>query len=258
MMDDGRPHLMPDTPCPEISVIIPFFNEAESAPHLLAELRVAMDALGASCEVLLMDDGSSDSTANVLHQAAAGWPAVRVFSFAQNQGQAAGLGFGFAHARGPICVTLDGDGQNDPADIAKLIAAVKQGADMAVGVRMNRQDSALRRRMSRLANRVRGWLLRDDVTDSGCALKALKREVAGSFLEIRTLYSFMPALAKAAGFSVVQVPVNHRPREKGVSNYGLGVMLWRPLLDMIGVWWFIRRRCADPSQIRMSQEGSRA
>ena len=111
--------------------------------------------------------------------------------------------------------------------------------------------------MSRLANRVSGWFLRDDIADSGCALKALKREVAAGFLEIRTLYSFMPALAKAAGFCVVQVPVNHRPREKGISKYGLGVMLWRPLLDMLGVWWFIRRRYTTPVMIRLKEEGPR-
>ena len=129
---------MPDIPLPEISVLIPFFNEEEAAPGLLRELRTTMDVQGVPYEVLLMDDGSSDSTMEVLKQAAADWPVARVFCFAQNVGQAAALGFGFSRARAAVCVTLDGDGQNDPADIPRLLAAVKEGAHMAVGVRVNR------------------------------------------------------------------------------------------------------------------------
>jgi hypothetical protein len=127
-----------------------------------------------------------------------------------------------------------------PADIPRLLAALET-ADMVVGIRQNRQDSGLRRRISRLANAVRSRVLRDGVRDSGCALKAFRREVVGALIPLRTLYSFMPAMAAASGFVVVQVPVQHRARQGGRSNYGLRVFLWRPLLDMLGMWWFTRR-----------------
>jgi dolichol-phosphate mannosyltransferase len=148
-------------------------------------------------------------------------------------------------ASSDLVVTLDGDGQNDPVDIAALLARLDEtGADMVAGVRVNRNDSWLRRRMSRIANRVRQWILRDGVTDTGCGLKAFRREVVDAFLPMRTLYSFMPALAVAGGYRVIEQPVRHRARKLGQSKYGLGVMLWRPLLDLLGVWWFTRRRFA--------------
>jgi dolichol-phosphate mannosyltransferase len=138
---------------------------------------------------------------------------------------------------------MDGDGQNDPADIATLCGALGE-VDMIVGIRAERSDSWLRRRMSRVANAVRGLVLRDGVRDSGCALKVFRREVVESFIPIRTLYSFMPALAVAGGHRVAQRQVRHRPRRAGKSSYGLRVMLWRPFLDLLGVWWFTRRRFA--------------
>lgn len=209
---------------------------------MLAELRGVLDSHGADYEVIAINDGSRDTTGDILAGLAAGWPQLRGYSFATNHGQSAGLMFGFSRARGQIIVTLDGDGQNDPADIPALLQHLDKGWDMVTGKRARRQDSGLRRRMSKLANMVRGRLLHDKVTDSGCALKAFRREVVESFIPMRTLYSFMPALAVAAGYKIDEVPVNHRPREAGQSNYGLRVMLWRPLLDMIGVLWFIQRR----------------
>jgi dolichol-phosphate mannosyltransferase len=146
-------------------------------------------------------------------------------------------------AQGRVLITMDGDGQNDPADIPKLIhILMTTDSGMAVGVRANRKDGWVRKRMSRVANTVRQGLLNDGVRDSGCALKAFHREVCTAFIPIRTLYSFMPALAVAAGFQVFELEVNHRPRERGVSKYSFGIMLWRPLIDMLGVWWFTQRR----------------
>jgi len=138
---------------------------------------------------------------------------------------------------------MDGDGQNDPADISSMLHLLNTtDAAMVTGLRANRKDSWLRHRMSRIANAVRQKILHDGVTDSGCALKAFRKEVLRSLIPIRTLYSFIPALAVAAGFRVIEVEVNHRPRKTGTSKYGLGVMLWRPVVDMIGIWWFIHRR----------------
>ncbi len=229
---------------PNVSVIVPFFNEEPNVAPLLAELRQALEAQALSYEVVAIDDGSSDGTAAALAQCAAGWPLCRVIPFRHNRGQAAALLAGMHATTGAVVVTLDGDGQNDPADIPSLLAALGD-ADMVTGVRAGREDSRLRQTMSRVANRVRGRLLRDGVSDSGCALKAFRREVVAAFIPIRTLYSFMPALAVAAGFRVVEQTVHHRPRTAGTSKYGLGVMLWRPLVDMLGVWWFASRRIPE-------------
>jgi dolichol-phosphate mannosyltransferase len=147
----------------------------------------------------------------------------------------------FNAVRGAIVVTLDGDGQNDPADIPAMLVRLDQ-ADLVVGVRAQRRDSTLRKTMSRVANGVRRRWLSDGVSDTGCALKVFRREVIASFLPIRTLYSFIPACAAAAGFRVVEYRVHHRHRTAGVSKYGLWTMLWRPLADMLALGWVLRRR----------------
>jgi glycosyltransferase involved in cell wall biosynthesis len=225
----------------EVAVVIPFYDEEENVAPLLAELRPVLEGLARPYQVLLVDDGSRDATAARLRAGAAGWPEARVLALERNTGQANALLRGIRAAQAPILVTLDGDGQNDPADIPRLLDGLKD-ADMVAGVRTERNDSALRRWMSRTANRVRARLLGDGLRDSGCALKAFRREVVDAFLPIRTLYSFMPALAVGAGFRVVEAEVRHRPRTRGDSKYGLRVMLWRPLVDLIGVKWFLSRR----------------
>jgi glycosyltransferase involved in cell wall biosynthesis len=226
---------------PVCSVVVPFFNEEANIRSLLQELRETLDLLPHSYEVIAVDDGSTDRTAAELKESANGWSQCGVLAFAKNRGQAAALISGFSRAKGDILVTLDGDGQNDPADIPRLLARLGN-ADMVAGVRIRRQDSPIRRMMSRLANLVRSRALGDGVSDTGCALKAFRREVVDAFIPIRTLYSFMPALAVAAGFRVVEEPVNHRPRRAGVSKYGLVAMSWRPFIDMLGVRWFLSRR----------------
>jgi dolichol-phosphate mannosyltransferase len=237
----------PSAPAPTYSVILPLFNESESVHPLLNELRQVVPELEGEVEILLINDGSRDSTKAILKEIGEHWPDCRVFNFETNRGQAAALYFGMLQARGDIIITLDGDGQNDPADIPRLLARlISSGADMVVGVREARQDSQLRRTMSVLANQVRRRLLNDHISDTGCALKVFRRSVCSSFIPIRTLYSFMPALALAAGFQVVEEKVRHRPRQKGKSSYGLGIMLWKPCLDMLGVWWFSKRRFQVP------------
>ena len=227
------------------SIVIPFHNEAANCREVLRELRPVLAALPAPAEVIAVDDGSRDATLAALREVAAEWPAVRVVPLVGNHGQAAALFTGMKLATAPIIIIMDGDGQNVAADIPRLLAALP-GADMVAGIRAHRNDSWLRRKMSRFANAVRGRLLGDGMRDSGCALKAFRREVVDSFLPLRTLYSFMPAMAVAAGFRVVQLEVQHRPRERGQSHYGLGVMLWRPALDMMGLWWWRRRRFPLP------------
>jgi glycosyltransferase involved in cell wall biosynthesis len=238
----GRPARQVES-CPACSVIIPFFNEEQNVAPLLRELWETLVSLDAAYEVILVDDGSTDGTAEELRKAAAGWEQCTVVAFERNRGQAAALMSAFGRANGRVFVTLDGDGQNDPADIPRLLARL-EGADMVAGVRTARKDSLLRRAMSRVANAIRSRVLSDGVRDTGCALKAFRREVAGAFLPMRTLYSFMPALAVAAGFRVVEEPVSHRPRREGKSKYGLIAMAWSPFIDMLGVRWFSLRRVA--------------
>lgn len=240
-------------PPPDVSIVIPFFNESEGARRLVNELQAAVENLEQSVEILLVDDGSTDSTAEELDRCARESSSCRVIRMGRNCGQAAALFKGMRQATAPVIALLDGDGQNVPADLALMLERLAtSGADMVAGVRVNRDDSWLRRRMSRLANAVRSRILGDGVSDTGCGLKVFKREVVDAFVPIRTLYSFMPALAAAAGFRVVEQPVQHRARVAGVSKYGLGVMLWRPLLDMLGVWWFTRRRFQLP---RVQEKG---
>jgi dolichol-phosphate mannosyltransferase len=228
------------TPSLELSIVIPFFNEAPNIAPLLAEVREAIAALGVAAEVIAVDDGSTDATGAGLEAIARNWPALRVERFAQNRGQAAALWHGFQQARGRWIAMLDGDGQNPPAELARLWA-LRETADLIAGARMGRQDSTLRRAMSLVANSVRRLLLRDGVSDTGCSLKLFRREVVKSFLPIRTMYSFLPAFAVAGGWTVHEIPVAHRPRRAGASKYGLRVMAVLPLLDLLSLCWLLRR-----------------
>ncbi len=241
----------------DLSIVIPFYNEQACAAEVLRELQEVLEALDRSYEVLAVDDGSTDETAAILRAATERDARIQHLRWNTNRGQAAALFWGLQRAAGPVVATLDGDGQNDPADIPVLLAGLDR-ADMVVGIRARRQDSRLRRWMSRIANTCRGRLLGDHMRDSGCALKVFRREVVDSLIPIQTLYSFMPALAAAAGYRLAQVQVQHRPRQGGVSNYGLWKFLWRPLLDLLGVWWFTRRRVKPPSRSIDSPRGPRS
>jgi glycosyltransferase involved in cell wall biosynthesis len=172
--------------------------------------------------------------------------------FSVNSGQAAALRHGFAVARGAWLAMLDGDGQNPPGELARLWP-LRTSADMIAGARVSRHDSMLRRTMSRVANATRRALLRDGVSDTGCSLKIFRREVAASFLPIRTMYSFLPAFAVAAGFTVREVPVAHRARRAGASKYGLRVMAFRPLYDLLLLAWRLRRSTRKRASARPSR-----
>lgn len=228
---------------PIYSVVVPFYNEAETAAVLIAEIGQAMGSLGEPWELLMVDDGSRDATGEILRQASETHANHRYLRLPRNRGQAAALSAGMHRARGRFVVTMDGDGQNDPADIPAL-AALLDSADMVVGIRAGRRDSFLRRAMSKFANAIRGRLLDDRMQDSGCALKIFRREVVPVLLPLKTLYSFMPALAKAGGFRLAEQPVNHRPRLGGKSSYGFVAFLWKPAVDLVGIWWFRKRSFA--------------
>jgi dolichol-phosphate mannosyltransferase len=232
---------------PHYSIVIPVYNEEDVVGTLLSELRSFASTWRNDYELLLVDDGSSDRTAEIIGNQFTDWSQGRLIQLSRNCGQAAALFYGMTRARGQIVILLDGDGQNDPKDIPNILAPLNE-VDMAVGIRVERRDSFVRRAMSRLANAARSRILRDGVVDSGCGIKAFHRRVVDAFIPMRTLYSFIPALAVSAGFTIRQVPVRHRPRRGGKSKYGVRQFLWKPLLDMAGVWWFARRRCPLPTE----------
>ncbi|HEX2855188.1 MAG TPA: glycosyltransferase family 2 protein [Opitutaceae bacterium] len=224
-----------------LSVVIPFFNEEAAAFQIVDELCQEMTHLENGWEAILVNDGSKDGTAAELERARARWPQCRVLHLAQNRGQGGALLHGIQAATAPIIGMMDGDGQNVPGDLHDLLPLLLQ-ADMVVGVRVDRHDSKLRHIMSRIANRVRGTLLRDGVSDAGCALKVFRREVVESFLPVHMLNPFMPAFAVSGGFRVIERAVRHRERQGGESKYGFRVMLWRPMFDMLALAWVLRRR----------------
>ncbi len=237
---------------PRISIVVPFFDEAEVAVRVVDEIGAAATALeaasgfswglpeGVGWEAILVNDGSRDQTGRELQRAAARWPQCQVLDLPKNQGQGIALFRGIQEARAPLIATMDGDGQNVPADIGALLRLIGQ-ADMIVGVRADRRDSRTRRGISRLANAVRRRLLRDGLSDAGCALKLFRREVAAGFRPLPMLNCFMPAFALAGGFRVIEHPVGHRARAAGRSKYGLRGMSWRPCADLLAVWWTLRK-----------------
>jgi dolichol-phosphate mannosyltransferase len=219
-----------------VSVIVPLFNEEENMSILQSELRAAL--AGVDHEIIFVDDGSIDRTAERIEKA----PNVRVIRFAKNAGQSAAIYAGLQAARGAIAVVIDGDLQNDPADIPRLLAEISRGADLVCGYRARRKDTLVKRLTSRIANAVRSRFTKDGVRDTGCTLKAMRRECLSALLPFKGMHRFIPALIKAAGYRLVEIPVAHRPRRFGQSKYGLGNRALRATIDMFGVRWLLSRR----------------
>ena len=224
------------TNSPSVSVVVPLFNEEENMSILQAELRAALGGL--DHEIIFVDDGSIDCTVERIENA----PNIRVLRFAKNAGQSAAIYAGLQAARGAIAVLIDGDLQNDPADIPKLLAEISRGADLVCGYRAQRKDTVVKRLTSRVANSVRSRFIKDGVRDTGCTLKAMRRECVGALVPFKGMHRFIPALIKAAGYRLVEISVNHRPRRFGRSKYGLGNRALRATIDMFGVRWLLSRR----------------
>jgi dolichol-phosphate mannosyltransferase len=228
---------MTQTPAsPEISVVVPLFNEEENVPILQSELRAALSGL--DHEIVFVDDGSVDRTVEQIETA----PNIRVIRFEKNTGQSAAIYAGLQAARGATAVLIDGDLQNDPADIPRLLAEIARGADVVCGYRVKRKDTVLKRLTSRIANAVRSRFTKDGVRDTGCTLKAMRRECVSALVPFKGMHRFIPALTKGAGYRLVEIPVNHRPRRFGESKYGLGNRALRATIDMFGVRWLLARR----------------
>ncbi len=228
---------------PEISVVVPAYNEVESLPPLFSELRVALEASARTWELIVVDDGSTDGTAAALEAESARDPRVVPLLLERNAGQSAALAAGLSRVRGAIVVTLDADLQNDPADLPELLAALEH-ADVVSGVRAQRNDDWVRRVSSKIANGVRRAVLGDPVTDIGCSFKAYRREVLEGLPMFVGVHRFLPALCVFRGARFAEVPLNHRARAHGVSKYGVGNRLWRGLADLNGVLWLRSRLVA--------------
>lgn len=224
---------------PELSIVVPAYNEEESLPVLVGEVRAAL--AGRAAEILLVDDGSTDRTTAVALALAAKDPALRVLRMTRNSGQSAALAAGWRAARGAVVVTLDADLQNDPAEIPRLLAKLDEGWDVVSGVRQNRQDTWVRLLSSRLANGVRNWATRDQVTDVGCTLRAARREFLVDLPMFTGMHRFLPTLLKMQGARTTEIPVNHRARRFGVAKYGIGNRLFRALADLLAVRWMQKR-----------------
>ena len=225
----------------DLSLVIPVYNELENLDPLVSELLEVLQPHGWAIEILLVDDGSDDGSSQKIAELSATHPEVRGLFFRANRGQTAAFDAGFKGARGDVVVTLDADLQNDPRDIPGLLAAVRE-YDAAVGYRSKRDDNWLRRISSRIANGVRNRLSDDDIIDTGCSLKAFRRQ---PLLEIKLytgMHRFLPTLLRMEGYRVVQQPVNHRPRVAGRGKYGLFNRVFRSFVDLLAVRWMKKRR----------------
>jgi dolichol-phosphate mannosyltransferase len=231
----------------ELSVVIPAHDEADNIGPLVGEVRAAL-AGAADYEVVVVDDGSTDATATRLQEIARDFPRLVVARHPASRGQSYAILTGVRTARSPWIATLDGDGQNDPQDIRKLIEALDAAARgeggplLVAGYRRRRRDTRLKRLSSRVANAVRGRLLGDRTPDTGCGLKLFEREAFLRLPHFDHMHRFLPALFLRAGGRVVSVEVGHRPRTRGRSHYGMWDRLWVGMVDLFGVWWLMRRK----------------
>ncbi|NLW80618.1 MAG: glycosyltransferase family 2 protein [Desulfovibrionales bacterium] len=225
-----------------ISLIIPVYNEEENLRDLYTEVVRAMSGQVWTWELVLVDDGSSDRSLDIIRGLAKEDGRVRYLSFESNCGQSAAFAAGFASAQGDVVITMDADLQNDPADIpAMLQVYVTQDVDMVIGWRVRRQDTVVKRYASRFANWVRNTVSRETVRDTGCSLKVMRTDLVKTIPMFKGMHRFLPTLMKLEGALVAEVPVRHRPRSKGVSKYGIWDRAWSAAYDLLAVRWMQKR-----------------
>jgi dolichol-phosphate mannosyltransferase len=237
-----------DTAAADVSIVVPVRNEADNVGPLIAEIAAALDGRW-NHEIIYVNDGSTDATAERLAELMKQRRNLRQIRHATSAGQSAAVRSGVRAARGAIVVTLDGDGQNNPVFLPDLISAIENGGGrvgLAAGQRVGRKDTGFKKIQSRVANGVRNAILRDGTRDTGCGLKAFRRDLFLAMPYFDGLHRFLPALVRREGYEIVYVDVIDRPRHSGVSNYGFFDRLWIGILDLAGVWWLIRRKKPTP------------
>jgi dolichol-phosphate mannosyltransferase len=238
----------PDAAAVDVSIVVPVRNEAGNVAPLIAEIAAALDGRW-RYEIIYVNDGSTDSTPAHLAEIMKQRANLRRIDHAISSGQSAAVRTGVRAARGAIVATLDGDGQNNPAFLPDLIAAIQEGGGrigLAAGQRIGRKDTGFKKIQSRVANGVRNAILRDGTRDTGCGLKAFRRDVFLVMPYFDGLHRFLPALVRREGYDIAYVDVIDRPRHSGVSNYGFFDRLWIGIMDLVGVWWLIRRKKPTP------------
>jgi dolichol-phosphate mannosyltransferase len=238
-----------DTAETAVSIVVPVRNEADNVAPLIAEIAAALDGRWIY-EIIYVNDGSTDATAERLVAAMRQRANLRQIRHATSSGQSAAVRSGVRAARGAIVATLDGDGQNNPAFLPDLVSAIERGGErigLAAGQRVGRKDTGFKKIQSRIANAVRNGILRDGTRDTGCGLKAFRREVFLALPYFDGLHRFLPALVRREGYQIAYVDVIDRPRHSGVSNYGFFDRLWIGIMDLAGVWWLIRRKKPTPA-----------
>ena len=229
---------------PQVSVVIPVYNEAENVSELQRELASALKEI--SHEILFVDDGSQDRTVDRIKRTSS----VRVLEFEKNAGQSAAIYAGLMAAGGNVLVLIDGDLQNDPHDIPRLLEEIDKGADLVCGYRANRKDTWFKRVQSQIANSVRSRFTKDGVRDTGCTLKAMRRECIEALVPFHGMHRFIPALIKGFGYKITEIPVTHRARLHGFSKYSFGNRALHATIDMFGVRWLLGRQI----KIRVKQD----
>ena len=227
---------------PDLSVVFPVYNEEENVPLLLAEIKKALAPHPWSYEIVAVDDGSKDRSVEVMRNLRSEYPTLRILRFEKNSGQTAALDAAWRAARGTYVVSLDADLQNDPADIpAMMQKLLDEKVDMVIGVRVNRQDTFARKMQSKIGNGVRNWITGDQITDTGCSLKMVRRACIDEVQLFTGMHRFLPTLIRMRGYKVIEMPVNHRPRQFGVSKYGAMNRAFRGLADCFAVRWMKTR-----------------
>ncbi len=225
---------------PYLSLVIPAYNEQENIPVLLERVGAALSQTGKEFEVLIVDDGSTDSTPKLLEEGMQKYPWLRILRMARNGGQSAAFEAGFKAARGEVIATIDADLQNDPEEIPRLLPML-DGYDMITGWRKDRHDTGFRRFQTRIANRVRNWLSDETIQDSASSLKLYKRQCVEGLKLYNGMHRFFPTLVKMRGYSVLETPVKHSQRYAGTAKYGLRNRAWRAFIDLLAVRWMKKR-----------------
>lgn len=238
-----------------LSIVIPIYNEEDNIGPLVARIREVMVGWDGTVEILFVDDGSSDRTLELLKEGQAADPRIRIIHFHRNMGQTAAMAAGFRLARGEVIATLDADLQNDPLEIPRL-AAMLTDWDAVCGVRTRRKDTLWKRISSRIGNGFRNWLTGDNIIDTGCTLKAYRRECLDGLELYKGMHRFLPTLIKMRGYRVTQVPVSHHPRLAGVTKYGTWGRLVKGFEDVLAVRWMKKNYIGFESNLQIIERDS--
>ncbi len=225
----------------ELSIVIPIFNEEDNIEPLFEELFPVLQKTKKRFEVICVDDASTDNSLSVLQKATKKYPELRIVRHKINSGESAAGATGFANARGEIIITIDGDQQNDPADIPMLLKEI-ENSDAVCGVRRKREDDWVKRISSRIANKFRNFVTGDNISDAGCTYRAIKKSALREIPVFNGMHRFLPTLLRIQGYKVKEVLVNHRPRTRGQSKYGIGNRMFRGIIDCLAMRWW-KKRC---------------